>query len=77
MALKDKAAVPFRIPPGIQLIRVNRKTGFRAGPGDPDAILEAFKPGTQPPGFYQNPAQQAAPSVPGFFSGRPAPGGLY
>ncbi len=77
VALKDKAAVPFRIPPGIQLIRINRNSGFRAVAGDPDAILEAFKPGTQPPGFYRDPAQQAVPQGGGFFSGRPAPGGLY
>ncbi|GBE42426.1 MAG TPA: penicillin-binding protein 1A [Rhizobiales bacterium] len=74
-ALADKPAVPFRIPPGIQLIRINRKTGFRAGPGDPGAILEAFKPGTQPANFYQSRAP-AASRGPGFF-GRAAPGGLY
>ena len=74
-ALADKPAVPFRIPPGIQLIRINRKTGFRAGPGDPGAILEAFKPGTQPANFYQSRAP-AASQGPGFF-GRAAPGGLY
>ena len=74
-ALADKPAVPFRIPPGIQLIRVNRKTGFRASPGDASAILEAFKPGTQPNGYYQSTAP-AAPQGPGWFT-RPAPGGLY
>ena len=74
-ALADKPAVPFRIPPGIELIRVNKKTGFRAAPGDPDAILEAFKPGTQPPNFYQSPAP-AAPQGGGFFT-RATPGGLY
>ena len=47
-ALADKPAVPFRVPPGIKLIRINPKTGLRAGPGDP-AILEGFKPGTAPP----------------------------
>ncbi len=74
-ALAGEPAVPFRIPPGIQLIRVNRKTGFRAAPGDPSAILEAFKPGTQPPNFYQS-QEPAVPQGPGFF-GRAAPGGLY
>lgn len=48
MALADKPAVPFRVPPGIKLIRIDPKTGMRAGPGGP-AILEAFKPGTAPP----------------------------
>ena len=31
MALKDKPATPFRVPPGIKLIRVNASTGMRAG----------------------------------------------
>jgi len=74
-ALAEKPAVPFRIPPGIQLIRVNRKTGFRASPGDASALLEAFKPGTQPNGYFQSTAP-AAPQGPGWFT-RPAPGGLY
>lgn len=51
VALADKPAVPFRVPPGIKLIRVDPKTGMRAGPGG-RAILEAFKPGTAPPDSY-------------------------
>jgi penicillin-binding protein 1A len=49
VALADKPAVPFRVPPGIKLIRVDLKSGVRAGPGTEKAILEAFKPGTAPP----------------------------
>ena len=49
VALADKPAVPFRVPAGIKLIRVDPKTGMRAGPGDSKVILEAFKPGTAPP----------------------------
>ena len=52
--------VPFRVPPGIKLIRIDPKTGMRAGPGTERAILEAFKPGTAPPDSY---------SVVGFGSG--------
>jgi penicillin-binding protein 1A len=52
VALADKPAVPFRVPPGIKLIRVDPKTGMRAGPGDQRVILEAFKPGTAPPDNY-------------------------
>ena len=48
-ALADLAAVPFRQPPGIKLVRINRRTGARASGGDPDSILEAFKPDTDPP----------------------------
>ena len=49
-ALKDQPNVPFRIPPGIRLVRVNLETGQRAQPGDGKVILEAFKPGTEPNG---------------------------
>ncbi len=52
VALADKPSVPFRVPPGIKLIRVDLKTGTRAGPGTDRAILEAFKPGTAPPDGY-------------------------
>jgi penicillin-binding protein 1A len=52
-ALADKPAIPFRVPAGIRLIRVDSKTGMRAGPGDGGrTILEAFKPGTAPPDNY-------------------------
>lgn len=47
-ALGDSPAVPFRIPEGINLVRVNGKTGLLAAPGDEDVILEAFKEGTEP-----------------------------
>lgn len=42
-ALKDEAEIPFRIPSGIRLVRVNAKTGQPAGPGERNIILEAFK----------------------------------
>ncbi|MFN0023618.1 MAG: penicillin-binding protein 1A [Parvularculaceae bacterium] len=42
-ALKDEAGIPFRIPSGIRLVRVNAKTGRPANAGDPNVILEAFK----------------------------------
>ncbi len=52
VALADKPAVPFRVPTGIKLIRIDARTGMRAGPGTEKAILEAFKPGTAPPDNY-------------------------
>jgi penicillin-binding protein 1A len=52
VALADKPAVPFRVPAGIKLIRIDPKSGMRAGPGDQRVILEAFKPGTAPPDNY-------------------------
>jgi penicillin-binding protein 1A len=51
VALADKAAVPFPIPVGIKLIRVDPRTGMRASPGGA-SIVEAFKPGTAPPDNY-------------------------
>jgi len=51
-ALAGKPPVPFRVPPGIKLVRVDLKTGARAGPGSERVILEAFKPGTAPPDNY-------------------------
>ncbi len=49
-SLEDKPNIPFRIPPGIRLVRVNSVTGQPARPGDKRVILEAFKPGTIPSG---------------------------
>jgi penicillin-binding protein 1A len=48
LALADKKAVPFRIPPGIKLVRVSHKTGQRAAGAGGDTIMEAFKPGEDP-----------------------------
>ena len=50
VALADKPAVPFRVPAGIKLIRIDAEDrhaprAARAAGG----ILEAFKPGTAPP----------------------------
>lgn len=49
-ALKGTPDVPFRIPSGIRLVRVNATTGAPPMAGDPPApiILEAFIPGTEP-----------------------------
>ncbi|MEE8505826.1 MAG: penicillin-binding transpeptidase domain-containing protein, partial [Kiloniellales bacterium] len=49
-ALKNQPAIPFRIPPGIRLVRINRETGRVARAGDKKVILEAFMPGTVPSG---------------------------
>lgn len=87
LALADKPAVPFKVPAGIKLIRVDAKSGMRAAPGQTSGtILEAFKPGTAPPDSYSvigvadadgraPPPQQQQPDS-GFFM-RPGTGGLY
>ena len=49
-ALAGQPAIPFRIPPGIRLVRINIETGRVARSGDKRVILEAFKPGTVPSG---------------------------
>lgn len=41
-------AIPFRIPPGINLVKVDPKTGQLASSSSPNVILEAFKEGTDP-----------------------------
>ncbi len=52
-ALADKRPVEFRAPEGMNLIRINRKTGMRADfDSEGDIIVEAFKPGTGPAGSY-------------------------
>jgi penicillin-binding protein 1A len=70
-ALKDQPAIPFRIPPGIRLVRLNAETGELARPGDRNVMLEAFKPdnlqtgqqvlidgGYEPPGTQQGGNQE-------------------
>jgi penicillin-binding protein 1A len=57
--------MPLPPPPGIKLIRVNLRTGQRAGPDNPKAILEAFTPGTAPPDNSAAIAMSGAPGGPG------------
>ena len=47
-ALADEPPTPFRVPPGIDLVSVDMNSGALASPGDPHAILEAFKAGNEP-----------------------------
>lgn len=51
-ALADTPAVPFRVPPGIKLVRVSMKTGLRSTGDEPDSILEAFKGNEEPDDAY-------------------------
>jgi len=51
-ALKGKPPVEFKVPEGMQLIAVNRKTGMRAEGSGSGVIMEAFKPGTGPSDSY-------------------------
>jgi penicillin-binding protein 1A len=47
-ALADKPATPFRVPPGIEFVSIDRLTGNPVPPGAPGSIMEAFKQGTVP-----------------------------
>jgi penicillin-binding protein 1A len=49
-ALKDQPAIPFRIPPDLNMVRINAQTGQLARAGDKNVIYEPFKPGTEPNG---------------------------
>lgn len=51
-ALKDKQPVDFRVPEGMNVVAIDRKTGMHANPGQPGVIMEAFKPGTGPADTY-------------------------
>jgi penicillin-binding protein 1A len=69
MALQGKPATPFRVPKGIELIPINVKSGQRDLFGDDGVILEAFKPGEEPPSRTKVIGDQVATS------GAPMPGG--
>ncbi|HCV70480.1 MAG TPA: penicillin-binding protein, partial [Agrobacterium sp.] len=47
-AAKHLEPSKFIVPEGMKFIAVNRKTGMAASEGEPDTIMEAFKPGTGP-----------------------------
>ena len=49
-AVGQQPPVPFRIPPGIRLVRVDLKSGLPSSAG---VVLEAFKAGTEPGSGYQ------------------------
>ena len=76
-ALADRPALPFRVPGGLRMAWVSAQTGEPAQPGAPGAIMEAFKPGTEP-------GASGTEGVIGGTDGRPAAaaldaglGGLY
>lgn len=49
-ALDGRPAIPFRVPPGVRLVRLNATTSRPAAPGDKKVILEAFRSGSEPGG---------------------------
>jgi penicillin-binding protein 1A len=51
-ALAGKRAIPFRIPPGVRLVRVSLRTGLRVASGESGTIMEVFKPTEEPDDAY-------------------------
>lgn len=51
-AMNGNQVADFRVPRGLRLMPINRKTGLLAEAGEPGVIMEAFKPGTSPPDQY-------------------------
>ena len=51
-ALADQPATPFRTPQGIVQVPINPFSGAVVDFGTPGAIMEAFKPGTEPGSNY-------------------------
>lgn len=47
-ALAGQPPTPFRVPPGIMLVRIDADTGLLPGPASREVIVEAFLPGTEP-----------------------------
>ncbi len=83
-ALADKPAIPFRVPPGIRLVRVNAETGLPARSGERNVILEAFKPDNVPAdrtapieGFGESPSAPSASAGPTQQPSASGTGGLY
>jgi penicillin-binding protein 1A len=64
-ALEDQPGRPFRVPPGIEFVTIDRQTGQRASGGE-GTITEAFKPGEGP---VSNPSVLDGSAVAGFGGG--------
>ena len=47
-ALEGQPPVPFRIPPGVRMVRVDADTGLLPTPASEHVLVEAFKLGTEP-----------------------------
>ena len=48
VALKDAPVIPFRVPSGVRMVRVDPQTGEPAPPTLRNSIWDAFLPGTEP-----------------------------
>jgi len=60
--LSDQPPTPFRVPPGIDLVTIDPHSGAPVDSGNPYAIQEAFKSGTEPNLASANTDQTPNPS---------------
>jgi penicillin-binding protein 1A len=66
-ALKGKPDIPFNIPAGIKMVKINAETGVPVDPATPldkNIIFEAFKTGTEPSQREVNSIETIMPSNP-------------
>jgi len=75
-ALADTPAMPFRMPRGIRLVRIDHDSGQPAEPGQKGAILEAFKADSLPvaghaPILGSEDTTAATAQPPGYFENAP------
>ena len=64
LATADQPPVPFRIPRGIRMVRIDAETGRLPEPATERTILEAFKPGTEPTSkTMMSPDSVGSPSI--------------
>ena len=62
--MADQPPVPFRIPRGIRMVRIDAKTGRLPEPSTERMLLEAFKPGTEPTSkTMMSPDSVGSPSI--------------
>jgi penicillin-binding protein 1A len=59
-ALANQPPTPFRVPPGIDLVSVDRTSGAQASPGGAHSLMEAFKAGSEPWLQVTDPANASA-----------------
>ena len=70
-ALPDQPPTPFRIPSGVVLVPVDPRSGAVVTEGTPGAIMEAFKPGTEP-GVYNIDYDEGLDTAEGLVDSDPA-----
>jgi penicillin-binding protein 1A len=70
-AIKGKPPIPFRMPPGLRMVRVDPATETLAPPSDKTAIWESFIPGTEPPEGQARPVLDGIPDPNGAIAPTP------